>query len=111
VGTERPVGDFKVDILCSDNGGKVIIENQLEKTNHTHLGQILTYAAGGRAQGHLAGRVLPHRACGGAGVPEPAPTDELDFFAVEIELWRIGDSPMAPSFNVVVKPNDWAKTH
>jgi hypothetical protein len=37
-------------------------------------------------------------------------TDELDFFAVEIELWRIGDSPMAPSFTVVVKPNDWAKT-
>lgn len=36
-------------------------------------------------------------------------TDELDFFAVEIELYRIGDSPMAPSFNVVVKPNDWAK--
>jgi hypothetical protein len=36
-------------------------------------------------------------------------TEDLNFFAVEIELWRIGDSPMAPSFNVVVKPNGWAK--
>ena len=44
--TEHPVGDFNVDILCSDDVGEVIIENQLEKTNHTHLGQIITYAAG-----------------------------------------------------------------
>lgn len=111
VGIEHPVGDFKVDVLCSDDGGKVIIENQLAKTDHTHLGQILTYAAGVGARKviwvaesfrteHVAAlEFLNHHT-----------TDELDFFAVEIELWRIGDSPMAPSFNVVVKPNDWAKT-
>lgn len=111
VGTEHPVGDFKVDILCSDNGGKVIIENQLEKTNHTHLGQILTYAAGVGARKviWLAESFRTEHVAALEFLNQHT-TDELDFFAVEIELWRIGDSPMAPSFNVVVKPNDWAKT-
>ncbi|AVS65413.1 DUF4268 domain-containing protein [Paracidovorax avenae] len=110
-GTEHPVGDFKVDILCTDDGGKVIIENQLEKTNHTHLGQILTYAAGVGARKviWLAESFRTEHVAALEFLNQHT-TDELDFFAVEIELWRIGDSPMAPSFNVVVKPNDWAKT-
>jgi hypothetical protein len=110
VGVEQWVGDFKLDILCSDDSGQVIIENQLEKTNHSHLGQILTYAAGVGARKviwvaesfrteHVAALDFLNRHT----------TEELSFFAVEVELWRIGDSPMAPSFNVVVKPNDWAK--
>jgi hypothetical protein len=110
-GIEHPVGDFKVDILCTDDGGKVIIENQLEKTNHTHLGQILTYAAGVGARKVI--RVAESFRTEHVAALEflnQHTTDELDFFAVEIELWRIGDSPMAPSFNVLVKPNDWAKT-
>jgi hypothetical protein len=111
VGTEHPVGDFKVDILCTDDGGKVVIENQLEKTNHTHLGQILTYAAGvgARKVVWLAESFRTEHVAALEFLNQHT-TDELDFFAVEIELWRIGDSPMAPSFNVVVKPNDWAKT-
>lgn len=110
VGVEQWVGDFKLDILCSDGSGQVIIENQLEKTNHAHLGQILTYAAGVDAKKviwvaesfrteHVAALDFLNRHT----------NEELSFFAVEVELWRIGDSPMAPSFNVVVKPNDWAK--
>ena len=111
VGTEHPVGDFKVDILCSDNGGKVIIENQLEKTNHTHLGQILTYAAGTGARKVIwVAEAFRTEHVAALEFLNQHTTDELDFFAVEIELWRIGESPMAPSFNVVVKPNDWAKT-
>lgn len=46
VATEAQVGDFKVDLLCTDGADQVIIENQLAPTNHGHLGQILTYAAG-----------------------------------------------------------------
>lgn len=111
VGIEHPVGDFKVDILCTDNGGKVIIENQLARTDHTHLGQILTYAAGVGARKviWLAESFRTEHVAALEFLNQHT-TDELDFFAVEIELWRIGDSPMAPSFNVVVKPNDWAKT-
>lgn len=111
VGTEHLVGDFKVDILCTDDGGKVIIENQLEKTNHTHLGQILTYAAGVGARKVIwLAEAFRTEHVAALEFLNQHTTDELDFFAVEIELWRIGDSPMAPSFNVVVKPNDWAKT-
>lgn len=111
VGTEHPVGDFKVDILCSDHGGKVIVENQLAKTDHTHLGQILTYAAGvGARKVVWVAESFRTEHVAALEFLNQHTTDELDFFAVEIELWRIGDSPLAPSFNVVVKPNDWAKT-
>ncbi len=111
VGIEHPVGDFKVDILCTDDGGKVIIENQLEKTNHTHLGQILTYAAGVGARKVIwVAESFRTEHIAALEFLNQHTTDELDFFAVEVELWRIGDSPMTPSFNVVVKPNDWAKT-
>lgn len=110
-GIEHPVGAFRVDILCTDDGGKVIIENQLEKTNHTHLGQILTYAAGvGACKVIWLAEAFRTEHVAALEFLNQHTTDELDFFAAEIELWRIGDSPMAPSFNVVVKPNDWAKT-
>src|SRR5512145_3279244 len=46
VAVEHWVGDFKLDILCTDGDEQVIIENQLEETNHRHLGQLLAYAAG-----------------------------------------------------------------
>lgn len=111
VQTEYLVGDFKLDILCSDDEGEVIIENQLEKTNHTHLGQIITYAAGVGAKKVIwvAESFRPEHVAALDFLNQNT-TGSLNFFAVEMELWRIADSPMAPSFNVVVKPNDWSKT-
>ncbi len=111
VATEHPVGDFKVDILCSDDDGELIIENQLEKTNHTHLGQIITYAAGVGAKKvvWVAESFRPEHVAALEFLNQNT-TGDLNFFAVEVELWRIADSPMAPSFNVVVKPNDWSKS-
>lgn len=110
VQTEYPVGDFKLDILCSDDDGAVIIENQLEKTDHTHLGQIITYAAGIGAKKiiWIAERFRSEHIAALEFLNQNT-TETLNFFAVEIILWKIGDSAPAPSFNVVAKPNDWSK--
>jgi Domain of unknown function (DUF4268) len=110
VATEHWVGEFKLDILCTSGEEQVIIENQLEKTNHTHLGQILTYAAGTGARKVIwvAESFRPEHVAALEFLNQNT-TDDLNFFAVEVELWRIGDSPLAPKFEVVVKPNEWAK--
>jgi hypothetical protein len=110
VAVEHQVGDFKLDMLCTDGNDQVIIENQLEKTNHTHLGQILAYAAGVGARKviWIAESFRPEHAAAFQFLNENT-TEELSFFAVEVELWKIGDSPLAPKFEVVVKPNDWVK--
>ena len=110
---EASVGLFRADVLCrntSDNSF-VLIENQLERTDHSHLGQLLTYAAGldtvtlvwiveRFTEEHRAALDWLNRI-----------TEEgFHFFGIEVELWRIGDSAPAPKFNLVVKPNDWSKT-
>jgi len=109
---EQSVGPFRADILCKDtaNGTWVLIENQLAKTDHVHLGQILTYAAGLKAVTivWIAQRFTEeHRAA--LDWLNEITGDDISFFGLEIELWRIGNSPVAPKFNVVCKPNDWTK--
>lgn len=111
VAVEHWVGDFKLDILCTDGDEQVIIENQLDKTNHSHLGQIIAYAAGIGAKKVIwvAESFRPEHAAAFQFLNDNT-TDDLNFFAVEVELWRIGDSPLAPKFEVVVKPNEWVKS-
>lgn len=112
-GTEVSVGAFSADILALDtrNGSKVIIENQLERTDHSHLGQILTYAAGLDALTvvWIARRFTDeHRAA--LEWLNNATTADYRFFGLEVEVWKIGDSAHAPRFNIVAKPNDWRKS-
>ena len=110
---EQPVGPYSADILCKDTttGGWVLIENQLEKTDHTHLGQLITYSAGLQAvtiiwiAAHITDE---HRAA--LDWLNEITDDSFNFFGIEIELWRIGNSPIAPKFNIVSQPNDWSKT-
>ncbi|MCX6979334.1 MAG: DUF4268 domain-containing protein [Verrucomicrobia bacterium] len=111
VATEHWVGDFKLDVLCTDGDEQVIIENQLAKTDHSHLGQIIAYAAGVGAKKVIwvAESFRPEHSAALEFLNENT-TDNLSFFGVEVELWRIGNSPLAPKFEVVVKPNDWVKT-
>ncbi len=110
---ERNVGPFRADILCKDisTDNWVLIENQLEPTDHTHLGQLLTYAAGLNAVTvvWIAERFTDeHRAA--LDWLNEITDEKFSFFGLEIELWRIGDSPIAPKFNVVSHPNAWTKT-
>ena len=110
---EKSVGPFRADILAKDlaTNHYVLIENQLELTNHNHLGQIMTYAAGLDAfsivwiakaftEEHRAALDWLNRI-----------TDEnINFFGIEVEVIQIGDSLPAPQFNFVAKQNDWTKS-
>ena len=110
--TESSVGDFNVDIYASETGTnrKIIIENQLEDTDHEHLGKLITYASGKSADVIIW--VVKHAREEHKAAIEwlNNHTDEkIGFFLCEIKLFRIGDSQIAPSFTVVEKPNDWTK--
>ncbi len=113
VQTEAAVGSFNVDILAEEEntGRKIIIENQLEITNHDHLGKIITYASGYDAQ-VIVWIVKDAREEHRQAIDWlNEHTDEnVEFYLVQIELWQIGDSPYAPKFEIVSKPNDWTKT-
>lgn len=109
---EESVGPFSADILCKDtiNDHYVLIENQLERTDHTHLGQLMTYAAGLDAVTiiWIAQKFTEeHRAA--LDWLNRITDDTFTFFGIEIELYKIGDSNPAPMFNIVSKPNDWTK--
>jgi len=108
---EHSVGPFSLDILATTaDGAKVIIENQLEPSDHRHLGQCLTYAAGVGASVvvWVLPRLLPEHRSALDWLNEH--TDEaIQFFGVEVSAVRIGQSLPAPMFAVEARPNDWQK--
>ena len=111
-GVEVAVGPYAADIVCTDvlTQTPVLIENQLARTDHSHLGQILTYAAGLEAKTVIwvaSGFTDEHRAA--VDWLNEITNEGWQFFALEIQLWRIGTSPPAPRFNVVCRPNDWSR--
>ena len=110
---EKEVGSFRADIVCRNIGtdSLVLIENQLEQTDHDHLGKLLTYAAGLQAVTvvWLAERFRDEHRAALDWLNEITHEDSR-FFGLEIELWQIGDSPAAPKFNIVSKPNDWSRS-
>ena len=108
---EASVGSYSLDILARDgNGRQIVIENQLEATDHDHLGKLLTYAAGFDANvivwiarnfrdEHRDALDLLNRRTG----------EDTEFFGVEVEVWQIDDSRHAPYFKPMVTPNEWRK--
>jgi hypothetical protein len=109
---EHPIGGFSLDLVGRDmtNGTVVIVENQLEASDHTHLGQVLTYAAGTSADTivWLTTNFRDEHRQALTWLNEH--TDEnTHFFGVELQVVRIGESIPAPVFRVAVQPNDWQK--
>ena len=110
---EKEVGPFRADILCRDtvaDDAWVLIENQLERTDHTHLGQLMTYAAGLRAVTivWISSRfTAEHRAA--LDWLNSITSEEFSFFGLEVEAWRIGNSEPAPKFNMESSPNEWSR--
>ncbi len=110
---EHKVGSFRADLLCQDvqTGDPVLIENQLEGSDHSHLGQLLTYAAGLEAVSIVwiaTSFSEDHRAA--LNWLNQITDERFNFFAVELELWSIADSLPAPRLLVVVRPSGWNRS-
>lgn len=112
-GNEIGVGRFRIDILAVEprTGHKIIIENQLEATNHDHLGKVITYAAGLDAKYliWIVKDVLPEHLKAIEWLNEHL-DEEIRCFLIKIEVWQIGDSKPAPRFELISVKNDWAAT-
>ena len=110
--TESAVGDFSVDIMATEmgSGRRIIIENQLEDTNHDHLGKLITYASGKGADTVIW--VVKHAREEHRAAIEwlnNHTDEEVGFFLCEIHLYHIENSKPAVKFEVIEKPNDWAR--
>ena len=109
-GTEMRVGTFSADILARNTADDsvVLIENQLEGSDHTHLGQIMTYLAG--LETHTMVWIAPsfrEEHLSAIRWLNEHTVEPFAFFAVRLRVVRIGDSPFAPLFEVVERPNNW----
>lgn len=112
ISREGKVGPFKVDLYGEDNfGNKVIIENQLEKTDHTHLGQIITYLTNLEANTAIwiAKEPTEEHIKAIDWLNETTP-DDISFYLIKLEAIKIGeDSPAAPLFTIIKKPTQEKK--
>ena len=113
VETEKMVGNYRCDIICKDelSGKAVLIENQLEATDHDHLGKIITYASGLDASVivWIVASARPEHSSAIEWLNKNT-DDGLGFFLLEIHAYKIGDSNPAPYFKMIEQPNDFAKT-
>lgn len=110
--SEHRVGNFSLDLIGRDltNDAVLIVENQLGGTDHSHLGQILTYAAGADASSvvWIATSFREEHRQAIDWLNENT-QENVRFFGIELQVVRIGTSPPAPLFKLVAQPNDWQK--
>lgn len=112
IATEAVIENFSLDILAENSftGERVVIENQLDHSDHSHLGQVLTYVAGTDAK-YVIWIARQFQAAHRSAVRclNEHTASDFSFFAVQLRVVQIGDSPFAPIFDIVEQPNDWEK--
>src|SRR5262249_43092557 len=122
-GMEVPVGRYSADLLCrianlqeiSGRDQFVLVENQIEASDHKHLGQILTYVVGLAKEGNAVRHVVWVAAefrdehIDAVNWLNTHLEGKISVFACSVEAWRIGNSQPASKFNVVAKPSNWAE--
>ena len=112
-GTEVEVEQFSADIVARNpsDDSRVLIENQLEGSDHTHLGQILTYLAGVQARTVVWIARNFHDSHRSAIRWLNDHTEEpFAFFAVRVRVVQIADSPLVPLFEVLERPSAWDRS-
>lgn len=109
---EEAIGDFNCDLIGIEinSGDKIIIENQLEATNHDHLGKLITYASGIGAKYivWITSKIKKEHQQALEWLNENTETD-LSFFGIELEAFTIDESKPAIKFKMVVEPNLWGR--
>lgn len=109
VDREQAAGSFSIDLVAEDEGGgTVIIENQLERSNHDHLGKVITYLTGmgAKAAIWIVADPRPEHVAAIAWLNEAS---SAAFYMVKVEAVRIGESPPAPLFTLIVGPSEDTK--
>lgn len=106
---EQSAGSFSIDLVAEDDDGTTfVIENQLEKSNHDHLGKLITYLTARSARGGIwiVSEPRPEHVAAMTWLNESL---NADFYLVKVEAVRIGDSPAAPLLTLIVGPSAEAK--
>ena len=109
---EINVGGFRADLRCKNtvDDSWVIIENQLEATDHRHVGQLLTYAAGLDAHTVIwIAKTFRQEYRAMLDWQNRITDERYRFFGIEVKVWQIEDSARAVQFDVVSSPNDWSR--
>lgn len=114
ISKEAYVGSYRCDLFAKDEmtGNKVIIENQLESSDHDHLGKIITYASGLDAQ-YIVWIVKEAREEHKSAIEwlNNNTNSNINFFLIEIHAYKIENSNPAPMFQVIEAPNDFIKNN
>jgi hypothetical protein len=106
---EQSAGSFSVDLVAEDEaGGTVVIENQLEKSDHDHLGKLVTYltALGAKTAIWIVAEPRPEHVGAITWLNE---SSSASFYLVKVEAIRIGESPPAPLLTLIVGPSEEAR--
>ncbi len=110
---EKSVGEFRADLVCRNaaDNSRVVIENQLTRSDHSHLGQVLTYAAGLQAVTVIWVATefrREHRAT--LDWQNEITEERFRFFGVELRTWRTRTSGYRAEFAIVSKPEGWLQS-